>query len=148
MPDRDVHRHVVAADRQDRGVERRAVGEQGEVDGPGADVGHRDPELLLGLGQDGLGRGQRVGDQLVDLHAGRDDALGEVLDRGRRAGDDVGLDLEPDRAHLERVLDPLLAVDDERRAAGRGGPRGSTGIETARATSVARLMSSRATSRP
>ena len=41
------------------------------------------------------------------------DALRQVLDRGRRAGDDVGLDLEPERAHPERVLDALLAVDDE-----------------------------------
>ena len=40
-------------------------------------------------------------------------ALGQVLDRRRRRGDDVGLDLEPQRAHPERVLDPLLAVDRE-----------------------------------
>ena len=57
--------------------------------------------------------GQRVDDQLVDLDAGRGDALGQVLDRGRRCRDDVGLDLEPQRAHPERVLDALLAVDRE-----------------------------------
>ena len=51
---------------------------------PGADVGDRDAELLLGLGQDGLGRGERSGDELVDLHAGRGTHLDEVLDRGRR----------------------------------------------------------------
>ena len=50
-PDRDVVGHVVAADRQDARVERRAVGEQGEVDRAGADVGDRDAQLLLGLGQ-------------------------------------------------------------------------------------------------
>ena len=80
---------------------------------PGADVGDRDAELLLGLGQDRLGRGQRVDDQLVDLDAGRGDALGQVLDRGRGRRDDVGLDLEPQGAHPERVLDALLAVDRE-----------------------------------
>ena len=97
--DRDVVRHVVAADRQDGRVERRAVREQGEVDRAGADVGDRDAQLLLGLGQHGLGGCERVGDELVDLHAGELDALGQVLDRGRRGGDDVGLDLEPQRAH-------------------------------------------------
>ena len=52
-------------------------------------------------------------DQLVDLDAGRVDAFREVLDRGRGARDDVDLDLEPERAHPERVLDALLAVDLE-----------------------------------
>ena len=69
-PDGDVVGDVVAADRQDARVERRAVDEQREVDRAGADVGDRDAELLLGLGQDGLGGGQRGGDQLVDLDAG------------------------------------------------------------------------------
>ena len=54
-----------------------------------------------------------VDDELVDLDAGRGDALGQVLDRGRRRRDDVGLDLEPQGAHPERVLDALLAVDGE-----------------------------------
>ena len=47
------------------------------------------------------------------LTPGQLDALGQVLDRGRRRGDDVRLDLEPQRAHPERVLDALLAVDGE-----------------------------------
>ena len=41
------------------------------------------------------------------------DALGQVLERGRRAVDDVRLHLEPDGAHAQRVLDALLAVDRE-----------------------------------
>ena len=80
---------------------------------PGADVGDRDAQLLLGLGQHGLRRREAVGDQLVDLDPGQLHALGQVLDRGRRRGDDVRLDLEPQRAHPERVLDALLAVDGE-----------------------------------
>ena len=71
------------------------------------------PEVLLGLVEDGLGGGQRVDDELVDLHAGRGHALGQVLDRGGRGRDDVGLDLEAQRAHPERVLDALLAIDRE-----------------------------------
>ena len=97
--DRDVVGHVVATDRQDPGVERRALLEQGQVDGPGAEVGDGDAELLLGLVEHRLGGGQRVDHQLVDLHAGRGHALGQVLDRGRRGRDDVGLDLEPQGAH-------------------------------------------------
>ena len=94
-------------------MERRAILEQREVDGARADVGDGDPELLLGLVEDRVGGGQRVDDELVDLDAGRGDALGQVLDRRRRGRDDVGLDLEPQRAHPERVLDALLAVDAE-----------------------------------
>ena len=144
--DRDVVRDVVAAHRQDPRVERRALLEQGEVDRPGADVGDRDAELLLGLGQHGLGRGQRVRDELVDLDARRLHALGQVLDRGGGRGDDVRLDLESQGAHPERILDALLAVDGEpppldveHLAVRRD--------RTARATSIARLMSSRVTSR-
>ena len=81
--------------------------------GPGADVGDGHAELLLRLRQHRLGRSETVDHQLVDLDPGRGDALREVLDRGRRGRDDVGLDLEPQRAHPERILDPLLAVDRE-----------------------------------
>ncbi len=72
-----------------------------------------DAELLLGLVEDRLGRGERVDHQFVDLDAGRGHALGQVLDRGRRGRDDVGLDLEAEGAHPERILDALLAVDRE-----------------------------------
>ena len=57
-PDRDVVRHVVAADRQDRAVQRRAVGEEGDIDRARPDVGDRHPELPLRLRGDGLGRGE------------------------------------------------------------------------------------------
>ncbi len=112
-PNDDVVGHVVPTDRQHPGVERRALLEEREIDRAGADVGDRHAELLLGLGQDGLGRGQRVGDELVDLDAGRGHALGQVLDGGRRGRDDVRLDLEAQGAHPERILDPFLAVDRE-----------------------------------
>ena len=113
MPDRDVVGHEVAADRQDARPERRALVEHREVDRARADVGDGDAQLLLRLVRDGLGRGERVDDELVDLDARLGDALHQVLDRGRGRGDDVGLDLEPQGAHPERVLDALLAVDRE-----------------------------------
>ena len=80
---------------------------------PGADVRDRDAQLLLGLGEHRLGRREPVDDELVDLDPGELDALGEVLDRGRGGGHDVRLDLEPQGAHAQRVLDALLAVDGE-----------------------------------
>ena len=94
-------------------MERRALLEQGKIDGPRADVGDRHAEILLGLVQDGLGRGEGVDHEFVDLDAGRGHALGQVLDGGRRCRDDVRLDLQAQRAHPERVLDALLAIDRE-----------------------------------
>jgi hypothetical protein len=79
----------------------------------GADVGPGDAQLLLGLGQHRFRGREGARDQLVDLHARREHAFGQVLDGGRGRRDDVRLDLEPDRAHPERVLHALLAVDDE-----------------------------------
>ena len=52
-------------------------------------------------------------DQLVDADVGALDALGQVLHRRGAGVDDVRLHLEPDRAHAQRVLDALLAVDHE-----------------------------------
>ena len=49
----------------------------------------------------------------LDLHAGSDDALRQVLDgRGGRR-DDVYLDAKTDGTHPERVLHALLLVDGE-----------------------------------
>src|SRR5687768_15612101 len=112
-PDRDVVGHEVAAHGQDARPERRALAEHREVDGPRADVGHGHAELALRLVGDGLGRRQGVHHELVDLDPGLADALHEVLHRRLGRGHDVGLDLEPKRAHPERVLDALLAVDVE-----------------------------------
>ncbi len=41
------------------------------------------------------------------------DAALEVLEGGDGRGDDVDVDLELDAAHAQRVLDPVLLVDDE-----------------------------------
>ena len=110
-PDGHVVGDVDAAERQDRGVERRAVEEERHVGRAGADVGDGHAQLALRLGEHRLARGERRDDQLVDAHAGLADALGQVLERGRAAVDDVRLDLEADGAHADGVLDALLAVD-------------------------------------
>ena len=78
-----------------------------------ADVDQPDAELALVLGQDGLGRGDLVEDDLLDADLGPRDATLEVLERGHGGGDDVDVDLELDAAHADRVLDAVLVVDDE-----------------------------------
>ena len=70
--DRHVVGDVDAADRQHGGVIDRAVDEDRDVGRAAADVGHEHAELLLGIGQGRLGRGQRADDHLVDLDAGAD----------------------------------------------------------------------------
>jgi hypothetical protein len=103
---------VDAADGEDGAVVDGAVDEDRDVGRAPADVGDEHAELLLGIGQRRLRRGERADDELVDLDVCAGDALREVLDARRCAGHDVGLDLEAHGAHAERVLDPLLAVDD------------------------------------
>ena len=104
---------LIAAQRQHRRVEWRAVEEEGDVGRAGADVGDGHAQVAFGLREDRLGRRQRCRHQLVDADAGLLDALAEVLDRGRAGVHDVGLDLEPDGAHADGILDALLAVDHE-----------------------------------
>ena len=61
---------------------------------PGAEVGDRDAQLPLRLGQHRVAGRERGRDQLVDADVGALHALGQVLDRRRRAVDDVRLNLE------------------------------------------------------
>ena len=42
------------------------------------------------------------------------DALGQVLDRGHGGGNDVGLNIQTETVHADRVLDPFLAIHDVR----------------------------------
>ena len=113
-PDRDVVGDVVAADRQDRAcgtASRRRTARGRSCPAPMSATAT--PSSFSVSDRTASADGERVDDELVDLDPGRGDALGQVLDRGRRRRDDVGLDLEPERAHPERVLDALLAVDRE-----------------------------------
>ena len=101
----------LTAHRDGRGVGDRAVVEHGEVGGVTADIDQRHAELPVLVAQVGLGGRERGEDQLVDLDSRPLDAFGEVLDPRLGRGDDVGLHLEPDRGHADRIADALLAVD-------------------------------------
>ena len=92
-------------------MERRAFVEDCHVGRARADVRDHDAEVHLRLGEDRLGRRERVGDPVVDADLRLLDAFGQVLQRRGRRGDDVGHHLETHGAHAERVLDTLLAID-------------------------------------
>src|SRR4030067_190981 len=93
--DGDVVGEVVAADGDRRGVPEAAAVVDGHLGRPGADVDLADAELALVLGQDGLGRGDLVEDDLLDADAGPLDAAAGVLERGQGGRDDGDEDLEP-----------------------------------------------------
>ena len=111
--DRKVVGDVVATDRQNGGLEGRTIEEKGQIDRAGPDIGHSHAEVALRFRQHRLSRGERVGDELVDLDVRCLDAFGQVPHSRGRGGHDVGLDLQTDGAHAERILHTLLTVDDE-----------------------------------
>jgi hypothetical protein len=94
-------------------VESRAFAEDHDVGGARPDVDEADAQLHLVGAEDRLARRESLADHVVDVEAGLVDALDDVLDRGLRAGDDVGLDLQPGAGHPHRLLHALLAVDRE-----------------------------------
>ena len=57
--------------------------------------------------------GQRLEHDVLHLEAGAVDAPDHVAHRGRGAGDQVHLHLEPHAGHAERLLDAVLVVHDE-----------------------------------
>ncbi len=54
-----------------------------------------------------------VQDEALDDDIGPLDAGPEVLEQGHRARDDVDVDLELDAVHAQRVVNPVLLIDDE-----------------------------------
>jgi len=89
-----------------------ALAVDGDVRRAAADVDEGDAEFLFVGREHGLGRGQLLEDDLVDVETHAVDALDDVLRRGRGPRHDVDLGLEPHPGHPHGVLDPLLLVDD------------------------------------
>ena len=96
-----------------RGVHEAAVGEKRDVRRPATDIDQRHAQVELVVVEHGFGGGEHLHHQILDAHARLVDALDDVLHRGQRAGDDVGLDFEPGAGHPHRVSHPFLTVDDE-----------------------------------
>jgi hypothetical protein len=102
---------VGATDRQHPGVERRAVWKRARSIVPAPMSATATPSSFSVSDRTASADASESTTSSSILTPAAADALGQVLDRGRRRRDDVGLDLEPQRAHPERVLDALLAVD-------------------------------------
>src|SRR5712691_111015 len=109
--DRDVARHVVAADRHHSEVSRGALVVNDDRGRTGADVDEAHAQVQLLGRQDPFAAGEPRADDIFDVEARSMHALDDVLDRGLRAGDDVGLDLEPVSGHADRVADAVLSID-------------------------------------
>ena len=103
-----VAHEVIAADIQHVRVTRRRFQVDRQVGRAAADVDQRDAGLALVIGQHRLGRGQRLEHEIVDLQAVVVDAVDQIGDGRRRAGDDAGIHLQSVAEHADRVQDALL----------------------------------------
>ena len=108
----DVVGHLIAGDRNHRGMANRAAAEHRDVGGAAADVDHAHPQVLFILGEHGVARGQLLENDVIDRKTAALHAFDDVLRGAVGAGDDVHLGLEPHAGHADRVADAFLAVDD------------------------------------
>src|SRR5882724_10858214 len=108
----DVVGHLIAGDRNHRGVANRAAAEHRDVGGAAADVHHAHTEILFILGEHRIARGELFQDDVVDGEAAALHAFDDVLRRAVGAGDDVHLGFEAHARHADRIADAFLAVDD------------------------------------
>src|SRR5262249_9326870 len=109
----DVVGHLIAGDRNDRGVSDRATGEDGEVSRAAAYIHQTHAQILFVVVEHRQGGGERLQHDVTDLEPAPAHALGDVLHGGNGTGDDVHLDFQPYAAHPEGLAHVLLPVDDE-----------------------------------
>ncbi len=107
----DVVRDMAAADGEHREVEEVTVFEDGERCRVGADVHDDNAEFFLFGRENGLGRGERLGDKMMGRDAGELKTADEVLQMIAPRPDDEARELEPDAFQANRVLDPALVVE-------------------------------------
>src|SRR5260370_9889889 len=79
---------------------------------PASHIDQRDTQVQLVVVEDRLGGGQHLHDQVLDTHARLVYTLDDVLHRGQRPGDDVGLAFAPATGHAHRAYDTFLPVND------------------------------------
>ena len=89
-----------------------AVDVEQDVGRAAADVDDRDADLLLVVGEDGLGARERLEHDVGDDEAAALGAADDVLHAARGGGDEVHLRAEAHAAHPDRVADAVLDVDD------------------------------------
>ena len=112
--DRDVVRHVIAAEREDRRVPDRALAHDRHVSCAAADVDQDDPELLLVGEEHGLGGRNRLQHDVLHVEPGAVHRADHVVDRRDGAGHDVHLGLQAHAGHADRLAHAVLVVHHER----------------------------------
>src|SRR5581483_4823731 len=108
----EVARDVVAAQRQRRGVVQAAVQEHADVRAAATDIGDDDALALLLSAEHRLGGGEGLQDEVIHLHAGGLDDLGDILDAAGGDGDDVRFHVQALTVHAQRVRHAVLPIDD------------------------------------
>src|SRR5207249_10268658 len=111
--DRQVIGELPATQWQHLGVPNAAVNKDGDVGRAATDIGHDHARLLLVVAQYGFTRGERLEHQVVHLHAGRLDAVEQVVYRRHGSRDDVRFDFEAEALHADRVAHAVNAVERE-----------------------------------
>ena len=97
---------------QDGGIIDAVVLEDGDIGSATTDIGEQDTTLSLLFSEDSLSAGKGFQNEVVNLNADATDALGQVLDGVYRRSNDVCLNIQAEAIHADRVLDPLLTIDD------------------------------------
>ena len=110
---RDVVGHLVAGNRNHRGVTNRAAGEHGDIGRAAADVDQADAQFLFVIGQHGITGSELLEHDVVDRQAAALHALDDVLRGALGARHDVHLGLETHARHADRLADAFLIIDDE-----------------------------------
>ncbi len=109
--DADVVGDMAAADRNGRRIINVAVHKDRDVGRPAADVGDADAQFFFIFQQHGFGGRNRLQHGRFNAQAGFVDALGDVLQKRHRAGDDMRLHFQPRPGHADGVAYPALAVN-------------------------------------
>ncbi|GFP28311.1 hypothetical protein HKBW3S33_01726 [Candidatus Hakubella thermalkaliphila] len=71
----------------------------------------KDGPTLFTFGQDGVGGGQALQDQVRNFNTGGSERFDYILQRSYRAGNNISLYLQPGSRHPYRIKNPSLSID-------------------------------------
>ena len=110
-PARQIHRDVIAAEREAVRVDEAAGGEHGSRGGAGADVDHGGAEVGLVVGEHALRRDIGRRDHRLHGKMALLDREHQVAGRGRVDGDHVHVDAKAATEHATRIADRMHVVE-------------------------------------
>ena len=111
--DGDITGEVAGANRQHVGVDDVPFQEDGVIRRARTDVHQQNAHFALVLRQYGLGGSELLEHQLMHGDAGFVHASQNILVVRPRTGHDVDVGLQPAGGHAQRIVNAVLAVDDE-----------------------------------